>query len=335
MLEEGAKPEIYTEEHDKLLGDCETSWVLFVDGYGKDGKRVYDPVKGKTCHQCRQKTLGHRTRCSECDMVQGQFCGDCLYMRYGENVLEANKNPNWICPPCRGICNCSLCRIKKGWNPTGYLYRKVQNLGFKSVAHYLIQTRRSTSNTEDEVPNSQVSAKKSLIFTDAEESVEPNQNKNDKFDEENMNFEEGSVEPDENKNDQFDEENMNFENSALKSSPKLENKQKVNENDGECNGGMELKNSSNLLLNNCSTPQNKRKKENKLSVTPIPNLTSIAGRLRSRDNISEESNKQSELKNSSDCDSSLTRPDKANKRMVIPSISPDSIAGRLRSRIKL
>ncbi|KAK1316839.1 hypothetical protein QJS10_CPA05g01540 [Acorus calamus] len=151
-----------------------------------------------------------------------------------------------------------------------------------------------------------------------------------------MNFEEGSVEPDENKNDKFDEENMNFENSALKSTPKLENKQKrVNENDGECNGGMESKNSSNLLLNNCSTPQNKRKKENKLSVTPIPNPNSIAGRLRSRDNISEESNEQSELKNSSDCDSSLTRPDKANKRMVIPSISPDSIAGRLRSRIKL
>lgn len=30
----------------------------------------------------RQKTLGHRTHCSECNMVQGQFCGDCLYMRY-------------------------------------------------------------------------------------------------------------------------------------------------------------------------------------------------------------------------------------------------------------
>jgi hypothetical protein len=30
----------------------------------------------------RQKTLGYRTRCSECNMVQGQFCGDCLYMRY-------------------------------------------------------------------------------------------------------------------------------------------------------------------------------------------------------------------------------------------------------------
>lgn len=30
----------------------------------------------------RQKTLGHRTSCSECKSLHGQFCGDCLYMRY-------------------------------------------------------------------------------------------------------------------------------------------------------------------------------------------------------------------------------------------------------------
>lgn len=53
VLEVGSQPEIYTEEHDKLLGSTERTWVLFVDGYGKDGKRIYDPVKGKTCHQCR------------------------------------------------------------------------------------------------------------------------------------------------------------------------------------------------------------------------------------------------------------------------------------------
>lgn len=53
FLEEGSKPEFYTEEHEKLLGNTQKSWTLFVDGYGKDGKRIYDPVKGKTCHQCR------------------------------------------------------------------------------------------------------------------------------------------------------------------------------------------------------------------------------------------------------------------------------------------
>lgn len=53
IIREGSRPEIYTEEHDKLLGDCKTSWTLFVDGYGEDGKRIYDGVKGETCHQCR------------------------------------------------------------------------------------------------------------------------------------------------------------------------------------------------------------------------------------------------------------------------------------------
>ncbi|OIW10972.1 hypothetical protein TanjilG_22779 [Lupinus angustifolius] len=170
LIEAGSKPEVYTEEHEKLLGNTEKSWTLFVDGCGKDGKRIYDSCHGKTCHQCRQKTLGYRTRCSQCNMVQGQFCGDCLYMRYGEHVLEALQNPTWLCPVCRGICNCSLCRQAKGWAPTGALYKKISASGYKSVAHYLIQTRRSeidVKENEDAAVNP-VSAKRSLPFSDVE-----------------------------------------------------------------------------------------------------------------------------------------------------------------------
>ena len=46
--------------------------------------------------------------------------------RYGEHVLEALDNPEWVCPVCRGICNCSLCRNHKGWVPTGPIYRRVR-----------------------------------------------------------------------------------------------------------------------------------------------------------------------------------------------------------------
>lgn len=53
LIFEGPRVEVYTEEHEKLLGNTERSWTCFVDGYGKDGKRIYDPFKGKTCHQCR------------------------------------------------------------------------------------------------------------------------------------------------------------------------------------------------------------------------------------------------------------------------------------------
>ncbi|CAM6129496.1 unnamed protein product [Calypogeia fissa] len=143
---EGSKPEIYTEEDEKKLGSYEKEWELFKDGCDAKG-RIYDSANGKTCHQCRQKTLGHRTSCSSCNALQGQFCGDCIFMRYGENVLETLQNKNWVCPICRGICNCSLCRPKRGWAPTGSCYRKALALGFKSVAHYLILTRRAESDS--------------------------------------------------------------------------------------------------------------------------------------------------------------------------------------------
>lgn len=34
----------------------------------------------------RQKTMGQRTRCSSCDSLHGQFCGDCLYMRWTKTL---------------------------------------------------------------------------------------------------------------------------------------------------------------------------------------------------------------------------------------------------------
>ncbi|CAN6984442.1 hypothetical protein IGI04_000175 [Brassica rapa subsp. trilocularis] len=176
LPEGGERPEVYTDEHEKLLGNTERVWELFVDGYGPDGKRIYDSVKGKTCHQCRQKTLGHRTQCSKCHpSVTGQFCGDCLYMRYGEHVLETLENPDWICPGCRGICNCSLCRKRKGWLPTGNAYKKVCKLGYKSVAHYLILTKKQSETNEDDEADdtpSQASAKRSLSFKEAKASSE-------------------------------------------------------------------------------------------------------------------------------------------------------------------
>ena len=113
-------------------------WDLFVDGYRADGTRIYDSVRGQTCHQCRQKTMGKRTQCSECGSLHGVFCGDCLYMRYGEHVDEARANECWVCPPCRDLCNCSFCRQRKGWPATGQLYRRAIREGHRSVAHYLV-----------------------------------------------------------------------------------------------------------------------------------------------------------------------------------------------------
>ncbi|KAK6129027.1 hypothetical protein DH2020_037224 [Rehmannia glutinosa] len=91
---------------------------------------------------------------------------------WGE-CAQANENPNWICPVCRGICNCSLCRQAKGWPPTGMLYRKISSLGYKSVAHYLIQTRRASTDSDKNVRTQvPISAKRSLPFSDIEVTKE-------------------------------------------------------------------------------------------------------------------------------------------------------------------
>jgi hypothetical protein len=138
LLRENTSEEVYTAEHVAALGGRAAEWELFVDGYDADGLRVYDPARGKTCHQCRQKTLGRRTSCAGCGSLGGQFCGDCLFMRYGENADEAAANPAWTCPPCRGLCNCSFHRSRRGWAPTGTLYRRAAAEGYASVAHYLV-----------------------------------------------------------------------------------------------------------------------------------------------------------------------------------------------------
>ena len=77
--------------------------------------RVSDKVyshDGTTCHQCRQKTTDVKTVCrsGNCAGVRGYFCGVCLLNRYGQDAREALRDPNWMCPPCMDVCNCSICR---------------------------------------------------------------------------------------------------------------------------------------------------------------------------------------------------------------------------------
>ncbi|XP_050902983.1 uncharacterized protein LOC127115490 [Lathyrus oleraceus] len=106
------------------------------------GNITSDSVKGKTCHQCRQKTKDVAATCRNprngkpCVI---RFCHKCLLNRYGEIVKEVNLMTNWICPRCRDICNCSLCMKKRGQRPTGALAHKAKASGFKSVSEMLIK----------------------------------------------------------------------------------------------------------------------------------------------------------------------------------------------------
>ncbi|KAM9305038.1 cell division cycle-associated protein 7 [Gastrophryne carolinensis] len=107
-------------------------------------EKVYNRVTGSTCHQCRQKTIDTKTNCrnSECSGVRGQFCGPCLKNRYGEEVRTALLDPEWHCPPCRGICNCSFCRQRNGRCATGVLVYLAKYHGFDNVHAYLSSLKR-------------------------------------------------------------------------------------------------------------------------------------------------------------------------------------------------
>ncbi|XP_023041755.1 cell division cycle-associated protein 7 isoform X3 [Piliocolobus tephrosceles] len=102
-------------------------------------EKIYNRSLGSTCHQCRQKTIDTKTNCRnpDCWGVRGQFCGPCLRNRYGEEVRDALLDPNWRCPPCRGICNCSFCRQRDGRCATGVLVYLAKYHGFGNVHAYL------------------------------------------------------------------------------------------------------------------------------------------------------------------------------------------------------
>jgi len=105
------------------------------------GHRIYDSENGKTCHQCRQKTMDFAAACKQvkkkgpCPI---KYCRKCLLNRYGENAEEAEGKEDWICPKCRGICNCSFCRKKKGEMPTGIMAHIAKASGCTSV-HDLLE----------------------------------------------------------------------------------------------------------------------------------------------------------------------------------------------------
>ncbi|KAK9110327.1 hypothetical protein Sjap_018387 [Stephania japonica] len=125
---------------------------------------LYDPVYGICCHFCRQKKLcgeedcrrcgeldmdqpcKGKTDCSVCHSSNGVLCRACLKVRYGEEMEKVRKNKEWICPHCseeKGInpywiCNSSLCLKKRKMVPTGIAIFRAREMGYKSVAHLLM-----------------------------------------------------------------------------------------------------------------------------------------------------------------------------------------------------
>lgn len=115
----------------------------------KPKEKIHDQENGTSCHQCRQKTSDIKTICrsGKCVGLRGFFCGPCLRTRYGEDACLALRDPNWECPVCRGICNCSLCRKAYGHQAVGQIAQRLNKLGYDSVKDYLNKTAGTSTQT--------------------------------------------------------------------------------------------------------------------------------------------------------------------------------------------
>ncbi|XP_022738994.1 uncharacterized protein LOC111291471 isoform X2 [Durio zibethinus] len=124
--------------------------------------RIYDSQNGKTCHQCRQKTVDFAASCKrkikdkQCTI---HFCHKCLLNRYGEKAEEVTLLNDWTCPRCRGICNCSFCMKKRGHQPTGILVHTAKANGYASVSD-MLHLKDSEGSGSLETVDAVVSSKK-------------------------------------------------------------------------------------------------------------------------------------------------------------------------------
>ncbi|XP_021292531.1 uncharacterized protein LOC110422844 isoform X2 [Herrania umbratica] len=127
--------------------------------------RIYDSENGKTCHQCRQKTMDFAASCKrkiEVKQCTIHFCHKCLLNRYGEKAEEVALLNDWTCPRCRGICNCSFCMKKRGHQPTGNLVHAAKANGFASVSD-MLHLKNSESSGSKETTDTAVSSKKQKV----------------------------------------------------------------------------------------------------------------------------------------------------------------------------
>ena len=100
----------------------------------------YAPVRASNRASRRQKTTDVKAQCTRCSL---SWCVSCLDCRYGVDLDEVRGLADWTCPVCLSICNCSApnChRGRMGWLPTNQLVSEASNLGYRSVAHYLVLT---------------------------------------------------------------------------------------------------------------------------------------------------------------------------------------------------
>lgn len=122
----------------RTKADLDDDLEYVVDAHGNEVLR-----SGHNCHQCRRKTTKPVMRCGNCSIGYCYTCMDCRYGAYDPEDGESTFTPDtqdvwapqlgwteltdefcepqegvdyilWLCPRCRGICNCAMCLSRVG-----------------------------------------------------------------------------------------------------------------------------------------------------------------------------------------------------------------------------
>ena len=86
-----------------------------------------------TCHQCKLSKPIHAAMCcrnvtEDCShrkhtvrKCTKKYCWSCLWNRYALQPADCLTQKRWVCPSCRGMCNCKAClRKREGSGTSGH-----------------------------------------------------------------------------------------------------------------------------------------------------------------------------------------------------------------------
>ena len=129
---------VYALWRERGRGGGQARWVC--GGRGRGGSAGGELHGGSVC-------LWRGTSWDE-GQSGAPLSGACLFsqVRGTPSPLTYSRRPtalspltpaDWTCPLCRDICNCSFHRSRRGWAPTGTLYRRAAAEGAQRGRHHI------------------------------------------------------------------------------------------------------------------------------------------------------------------------------------------------------
>ncbi|KAM9391084.1 cell division cycle-associated 7-like protein isoform 5-T5 [Salvelinus alpinus] len=110
--------------HDRSVRTIDVGKLLEVDELGRSRKK-------SRASSGKKRRITHVRSVDE--ITEEEL--DNVAQRAKDKILD--KDHDWECPLCRGICNCSLCRRREGRCATGQLVHLAQHKGHSNVQDYL------------------------------------------------------------------------------------------------------------------------------------------------------------------------------------------------------